>query len=268
MNAAYETNVTVITGATGGMGSATARLMAASGAPLVLCDIDKGRLEALAASLRPQASVEILADDIADPAFPSRLADMLGQRLIGALIHTAGLSPTMADGARILSVNYDASARLAAMILPRMAPGACAVLISSSSAYECQSPEIEAALKAIVPAEDASSLLPMLHDNPGFAYMVSKRGVQLLVQQQAWAFGQRGARIMSISPGLIDTSMGRQEQKAHPMMDAMLAKTPLGRYGDADEIASVAAFLCSPGASFVSGSDIKVDGGVLAEMHW
>jgi NAD(P)-dependent dehydrogenase (short-subunit alcohol dehydrogenase family) len=71
---------------------------------------------------------------------------------------------------------------------------------------------------------------------------------------------------MSISPGLIDTSMGRAEQKAHPRMDEMLKKTPLGRYGEAREIATVAAFLCSPAASFVSGSDIKVDGGVLAVL--
>ena len=71
---------------------------------------------------------------------------------------------------------------------------------------------------------------------------------------------------MSISPGLIDTPMGRAEQKAHPQMDLMLANTPLGRYGLGDEIAKVAVFLCSNGASFVTGSDVKVDGGVLGTM--
>jgi NAD(P)-dependent dehydrogenase (short-subunit alcohol dehydrogenase family) len=61
--------------------------------------------------------------------------------------------------------------------------------------------------------------------------------------------------------------MGRAEAKAHPIMEEMRNKTPLARYGTADEIASVAVFLCSPDASFVTGSDIKVDGGVLAVMR-
>lgn len=262
-------NVAVITGATGGMGSATARAMAGENWPLILCDLDAERLEAAAAPLRAAgAQVETLAGDVADPDFPGMLAALLADRPIGAVVHAAGLSPTMAGAERIMAVNYDATARLVAMIRPRMAPGACAVLISSSSAYECKVPELEAALKTIVPGEESSSLLGMVKGNSGFAYMASKRGVQLMVEQQAWAFGERGARIMSISPGLIDTSMGRQEQKARPQMATMLARTPLGRYGSADEIATVAAFLCSPAASFVSGSDIKVDGGMLAVMHW
>jgi NAD(P)-dependent dehydrogenase (short-subunit alcohol dehydrogenase family) len=172
----------------------------------------------------------------------------------------------MANAARIFEVNYDATVRLTDAILPHMAQGACAVLIASSSGYDAKELGFDDAIKALGTGDDSSPLVEKANDNSGFAYMLSKRGVQMLVERMAPAFGARGARIMSISPGLIDTAMGRAEQKEHPQMDVMLQKTPLGRYGNPEEIATVAAFLCSPAASFVSGSDIKVDGGVLAVL--
>lgn len=147
-----------------------------------------------------------------------------------------------------------------------MARGACAVLIASSSGYDAHALGFDDAIKALGGGDDSSPLLET-STNPGYAYMLSKRGVQMLVERMAPAFGARDARIMSISPGLIDTAMGRAEQKEHPQMAVMLAKTPLARYGTPEEIASVAVFLCSPAASFVSGSDIKVDGGVLAALY-
>jgi NAD(P)-dependent dehydrogenase (short-subunit alcohol dehydrogenase family) len=257
----------IVTGAAGGMGSACVDRLAAQGWSLIVCDLDAARLEQIAAPLRQSAvRVEVLAGNVAETAFADRLTLLIGDRPIGAVIHTAGLSPTMGDAAQIFAVNYDATVRLVEVVRPRMAQGACAVLIASSSGYSAVSPEIDAALDAIAPGGDSSSLRKMA-PTPGFAYALSKRGVQRLVERQAIAFGQRKARIMSISPGLIDTSMGRAEAKAHPIMQEMRLKTPLGRYGTGDEIASVAVFLCSSDASFVTGSDIKVDGGVLAVMR-
>lgn len=260
--------VAIVTGATGGMGSATARELSKLGWPLILCDFDEARLEGVAAPLRDAGlEVQNLAGDVADLGFPDRLIALIDGRPIAAVVHAAGLSPTMGDPARIFSVNYDATARLVGAIRSRMVEGGCAVLISSSSAYSAQSPTIDAAIKAIGPDEDSSSLLPLAAE-AGSAYSISKRGVQLMVEREAEAFGRRKARIMSISPGIIDTPMGRAEKNAHPIMEEMIAKTPLGRTGLAEEIATVAAFLCSPAASFVSGSDIKVDGGVLAALQW
>ena len=258
-------SLAVVTGAAGGMGSASAVQLRAQGWSLLLCDLSEQQLEKTAGPLRAGGGrVDILAGDIADPAYPSRLMAALGDRQIGALIHTAGLSPTMGDAARIFAVNYDATVRLLDVARPRMAEGSCAVLIASSAGYMMQSPELDAAIDAVVPGPDSSSLLKLAAANSGAAYAISKRAVHRQVAREAPAFGARKARIVSISPGLIDTAMGRAEQKASPQMDMMLAKTPLGRYGTADEIASVAVFLCSPGASFISGCDIKVDGGVLA----
>jgi NAD(P)-dependent dehydrogenase (short-subunit alcohol dehydrogenase family) len=258
--------IAVVTGAAGGMGIAATKQLAAQGWSLLLCDLDEGRLETLAAPLRRDGqSVAILADDIADPGFPARLVAALGGSEIGALIHTAGLSPTMADEQRILAVNYDATARLVDAVRDLMAAGSCAVLIASSAGHMVPSAALDAALGALGPKDGSTTLVPF-STNPGMAYSVSKRGVLKMVAREAAAFGKRGARIMSISPGLIDTPMNRQEHEASPMMADILAHTPLGREGSADEIAAVALFLCSPAASFVTGSDIRVDGGSLAAM--
>lgn len=256
----------VVTGASGGMGSAVAGLFADQGAQLLLCDLSQERLEQTAAGLKGRAeSVQLLAGDLAGLDFPELLLAAIGEREIAALVHTAGLSPTMADGPRILTVNYDATERLVEAARPRMAAGSCAVLISSCSAHMVVSPEIDAALKALKPGEGSAAIAHMA-TSPQAAYPISKRAVIQLVARQAGPFGERQARIASISPGLIDTGMGKAEQAASPQMDQMLAKTPLARFGHAEEIATAAAFLCSPGASFISGCDLRVDGGVLAAL--
>lgn len=261
-----ERGVAVVTGAAGGMGSAAAEQLQAKGWPLLLCDLNEARLDARARSLRDAGGqVEILAGDLADPAFPARLTAALGERQVGALIHTAGLSPTMGDAARILAVNYDATVRLVEAVRPRMAEGGCAVLISSSSAYMVKSAEVDAALDALKPGEDSSSLVAFAA-TPQAAYPISKRAVIRLVAREAKAFGERKARIASISPGLIDTEMGRAEKAVSPQMEGLLAATPLGRLGLGEEIASVAVFLCSPAAAYVSGCDIPVDGGMLGAL--
>jgi NAD(P)-dependent dehydrogenase (short-subunit alcohol dehydrogenase family) len=248
------------------MGSAAALQLAEQGWSLVLCDLHRDHLEPTAARVRDLGcEAELLAGDIADAEFPNALSALLGSQPVGALIHTAGLSPTMADGPRIFAVNYDATARLVETVCPRMAEGSCAVLISSCSAHMVRSPEFDAAIEALVVKQDRSAC-ERIATTPQAAYPLSKRAVIRLVAHAAPSFGARKARIVSISPGLIDTPMGRAEQAASPQMAQMLAMTPLGRYGVAEEIASVAVFLCSPAASFITGCDIRVDGGVLAAM--
>ena len=93
------TAIAVITGAAGGMGAPAAKRLAAQGWSLLLCDLNAERIEQVAAPLRAAGThVEVLAADLSDSGFPALLLAALGDRSIGALIHTAGLSPTMADG--------------------------------------------------------------------------------------------------------------------------------------------------------------------------
>jgi NAD(P)-dependent dehydrogenase (short-subunit alcohol dehydrogenase family) len=258
--------IAIVTGASGGMGAAVVARLAGTGRPLILCDLDAGRLAPIVEALRASGcKAEWLAADIADPDFPAQVLAALGGREVGILIHTAGLSPSMADAARILSVNFDATVRLVDAVRSRMANDGCAVLISSSSAHMVRSEDVD---RIVAEAVECRSSAALASDGlrAEMAYPLSKRAVIKLVATEAAAFGARGARIVSISPGLIDTPMSRAELETSEQMKGLLARTPLQRLGLADEIASVAVFLCSEGASYVTGCDIRVDGGTLAAL--
>jgi NAD(P)-dependent dehydrogenase (short-subunit alcohol dehydrogenase family) len=256
--------IAVVTGAASGMGEAAARLMAEAGWPLLLCDLNGERLAASAARLERRGEVEQLAGDIADPRFGETLGAAIGGRPVGALIHCAGLSPTMADPARILEVNLAATIRLVESIGPRMADGGSMVLFASTAAHMVGTALDEQISQAQRP-EGVAALLPLC-PNSGAAYSISKRGVQLLARRDATALGQRGVRITTISPGVIDTPMGRAEMELQPIMKTLVETSPLRRPAQAEEVAAVAVFLCSPAASFVTATDILVDGGSVGAM--
>nr|MDT0664107.1 SDR family oxidoreductase [Micromonospora sp. DSM 115978] len=101
-------------------------------------------------------------------------------------------------------------------------------------------------------------------DEPLTAYMYSKYGIIQLARSLAASWGARGARIVSLSPGITETPMGHLELQNEPAVGALVAASPLGRTARAEEVAVVAAFLVSPEASFVTGCDVLVDGGAVS----
>ena len=257
----------IVTGAAGGMGSATAWQLAQGGwRQLLLCDLDAARLEAVAAPLGQfGATVEILAGDVADPAFPGRLLAVLGERAVAALVHTAGISPVMGSPERILAVNLDATVRLVDAVRERMAPGSAAVLFASNSSYFPMPPEAAAAFTRPLPPEGTAALAAFA-PVPEAAYPLSKLGVRALVKREARAFGARGARLVSLSPGAIDTPMSQGEVFKSDVARRMIEEAAIPRMGRPEELAAVAVFLCSPAASFVTGCDVLVDGGQMAAL--
>jgi NAD(P)-dependent dehydrogenase (short-subunit alcohol dehydrogenase family) len=264
--------VAVITGGGGEMGVACAERLAARGHRLCLAESAPDRLERTAAALRKRGfDATPVACDVADPAAVRRLAERAaGLGELAALVHTAGLSPTMGDGRRIVTVNLIGTALLVEAFRPLVGSGAAAVLIASQAGH--------LARKAATPALDAlldEPLRPGLLDalealDPNLlgvgAYPVSKYGMLRLAIREAPAWGARGARIVTLSPGIIDTGMGRKEYAAQPFMKTMVERTPLGRQGRAEEIASAVDFLCSAEASFVTGTDLLVDGGSTEQV--
>jgi len=261
-------SVAVITGASGGMGQACARRLGKNYL-LLLVDINASAVEATATTLRAEGyRVTSAGADLAKPEAIEQLVAMtqsLGP--LHALVHTAGLSPTMADAKRIMDVNWVATYRLAEAFLPIVQPGGCAVLIASTSAYLIPAkPEVDA-LFDNPQAADFWSNVESFAGTPETSYAFSKRAVLHYCERAATRWGARGARIVSISPGVIATPMGKQEMESKPIMTQMVAMTPLQRQGTADDIAGAVEFLCSDAASFISAIDLRVDGGMIPVMQ-
>jgi NAD(P)-dependent dehydrogenase (short-subunit alcohol dehydrogenase family) len=254
----------------GDIGLACARRFGA-GRRLVLADFQQKTLDRASEQLSG-AGFDVLCQqvDVADAEAVTRVArSAQGAGTLRTLVNTAGLSPTMADARRIYAVDLLGTALVMDAFLPLAGPGTAAIMIASVAASLLPiDAELERRL-ALLPSERLLDAVADVHpDDPYGAYGVSKRGNQLRVEAAAAAWGARGARIVSLSPGLIHTGMAQQEARAHDGMAAMRAATPMDRWGTVEDIAAAVDWLAGPSASFVSGIDLRVDGGVVSAMRW
>jgi NAD(P)-dependent dehydrogenase (short-subunit alcohol dehydrogenase family) len=219
------------------------------------------------------AEVEPFMLDVTDRDGIDRLASRITESgVLRAVAHAAGLSPTMADWRRVLAVDLVGTALLTDALWPLSTAGTALVCFASMAPLLLPG-EVDPALDAVLDDPLDPEFLERIHavggpavEDPGMAYAWAKRGVHRLVRREAVRFGRMGARICSVSPGIIDTPMGRQEAAARPTNDMLVGLTPLGREGRPEEVAAAAAFLLSEEASFVNGIDLLVDGGVVAAL--
>ncbi len=267
-------HVTVLIGA-GSIGVAIARRVSA-GKHILLADVKQENAEAAAAVLRNAGfAVSTAAADVSSREAVKNLARKaatLGE--VTGVIHAAGVSPSQASPQVILAVDLYGTALVLEQFGTIIAPGGAGVVIASQSGHRLGAlTENQNRLLATMPADQLLSL-PMLQPDEIkdslHAYQLSKRGNALRVMAEAVRWGKRGARVNTISPGIIITPLANDELTGPRGAGyrRMIELCPVGRAGTADEVAGVAALLMGPEGTFITGSDFLMDGGVTSSYFF
>jgi NAD(P)-dependent dehydrogenase (short-subunit alcohol dehydrogenase family) len=262
------TDVLVVIGS-GAIGQAIARRTGV-GKLILLADINTDSLTA-AADLMETSGYNVRTQPVDVSSRESvRALAAAGAELgpVTGVVHTAGLSPAQATVDAILKVDLVGVALVLDEFGPVIAPGGSGVVISSMAGHMMPALTLDQdAALARTPVDDLLQL-PLLQGlpNTGAAYSMSKRANALRVQAAAVEWGDRGARINSISPGIILTPLAKDEMSGPGAAgyQAMIKQSAAGRVGTTDEVATAAAYLLDAG--FVTGSDLLIDGGAIAAM--
>jgi NAD(P)-dependent dehydrogenase (short-subunit alcohol dehydrogenase family) len=258
----------------GSIGQAIARRVG-SGRTLLLAAHSEQATKAAAEQLRGDGfDVAVQATDISDRDAVEALADKAaGMGPVTQVIHAAGVSPTQATTERVLHVDLLGTAYILDTFARVVAPGGAGIVVASMAGHR-ESPyerEMEQAL-ATTPTDQLLALPFLAPEKVGssvHAYALAKRANSLRVQTAAAAWGRRGARVNTISPGVVITPLAldelsgpRREWFEH-VREVCAAK----RFATSDEVGDAAAFLLGRQAGFVTGADLLMDGGVTAALR-
>ena len=265
--------VVVVIGA-GSIGQACARRVSA-GRRVLLADLNAASAEA-AARVLADAGFDVRTSTV-DVSLRGSVQALVGEATalgdVWGVIHAAGVSPSQASPAAILAVDLYGTALVLELFGNVIVKGGSGVVIASQSGHRLGAlgAEENKAL-ATTPTEDLLAL-PMLQPSAVkdslHAYQLSKRGNALRVMFEAVRWGKRGARVNTISPGIIFTPLARDELSGPRGAGyrRMIELSPAGRGGTPDEVGNVAALLMGPDGAFITGSDFLMDGGVTAS-YW
>ena len=266
--------VIVVIGA-GQIGQAIARRISA-GKHVVLADLRHENAEA-AAEVFADAGFDVSTATVDVSARESvqalaRTASALGD--VTGVIHAAGVSPSQASVETILAVDLYGTAVVLEEFGNVIATGGAGVVIASQSGHRL--PALTAAEDSTLATTPSDELLglPMLQpdqiEDTLHAYQLAKRGNSLRVMAEAVRWGKRGARVNTISPGIIITPLARDELSGPRGAGyrRMLELAPAGRAGTPDEVGTVGALLMGADGAFITGSDVLVDGGVTASYFY
>ena len=266
-------SVIVVIGA-GSIGQAIARRVSA-GKHVLLSDLRRENADAAARTLADAGfDVSTATVDVSSRGSVQALvATATGLGDVVGLIHAAGVSPTQATPETILRVDLYGTALVLEQFGEVIARGGAGVVIASQSGHRLPPLPVEQnAALATTPVEELLKL-PMLQPDqvtdPLRAYQLSKRGNSLRVMAEAVRWGKRGARINTISPGIIVTPLANDELRGPrgPGYRRMIEVSAAGRAGTPDEVGNVGALLMGADGAFITGSDFLMDGGVTA-AYW
>ncbi len=263
-------NVIVVVGA-GQIGQAIARRVGVA-KHVLLADMRRESAEA-AAGVMSDAGYEVSVTTVDVSSRDAVRALVETARKLGdvtGLVHAAGVSPTQATPATILKVDLYGTALVLDEVGKVIAHGGAGVVIASQSGHRLPPLAVEENKALATTPVDELLALPFLQPDQIkdslHAYQLSKRGNSLRVMAEAVRWGKRGARVNTISPGIVMTPLAKDELTGPRGAGyrRMIEGSAAGRAGTPDEVGAVAALLMGPDGGFITGSDVLMDGGVTA----